>query len=259
MLFDNKGRCLSSLSQKSSYKKSRYYFNLDEQLKKNIDLVKIYKSFDNNFNISNDFKFDEFENEISQIKNQIKDNSETKLLLNNFYFPFFIPKLKDVDIGHNLEEIFLPKLKHTYQSMYPEFEFINHCKESIKEKIKHIKESNYKIILEKINSGKSVVGLIFPCLNEFSFPATQEIILKLPKNFTLTGGYEIISALIGQPNILMRKDKYPPLLWFSSLINNNDHNIGYNIEPYGYNLTFNQRAHLDQAAEYWWHSVSVIL
>ena len=74
----------------------------------------------------------------------------------------------------------------------------------------------------------------------------------------LAGGYEIMSALIGSPSILRRDDGYPPLLWFSSLKNANDKNIGYHIEPYGYNLTINRRAHIDSAAEYWWHSVVII-
>ena len=259
MFFDNEGRCLSSLSDKPSYEKSRYYFNLDEQLKKNINLEKIYSNFENNFNISNVLKFSQFEEEIIKIKNKIKNNTKTKNLLNNFSFPFYIPKLANKDLGSNLENFFFPKLEKSYKLMFPEFQFINHCKESIEKKIKFIENSNYEKFLNKLDSNEGIVGLIFPCLNEFSFPATQDIINKLPENFNLSGGYEITSALIGQPNILMRKEKYPPLLWFSSLINNVDSNIGYHIEPYGYNLTFNQRAHLDQAAEYWWHSISVTL
>jgi len=80
----------------------------------------------------------------------------------------------------------------------------------------------------------------------------------LPEKFVLSGGYEIISALIGTPEMLFDKDKYTPLLWFSSMKNFDDENISYHIEPYGYNITLNERAHLNQAAEYWWHSLSIL-
>lgn len=257
MLFDNEGRCLASLSDKASNEKSRYYFNLDTELKTKIDLKKIYENFEISFNISQNLNFETFEKEINEIKNKIESNPETNNLRNNFSFPFYVPKQKDKDIGSNLQNFFFPKLDKAYKLQFPEYEFKNHCMGSIEKKIKFIDNSNYDSFLNKLNS-TGIVGLIFPCLNEFSFPATQDIIKLLPKNFFLSGGYEIISALIGQPNILMRKEKYPPLLWFSSLINREDDNIGYHIEPYGYNLTFNERAHLHQAAEYWWHSISVV-
>ena len=87
----------------------------------------------------------------------------------------------------------------------------------------------------------------------------EDRLKNLPENFILAGGYEIISALVGCPSLL-RKDKgYPPLLWLSSLHNSEDNNICYHLEPYGYNLTFNRRAHLNKAAEYWWHSIAIIV
>ena len=63
----------------------------------------------------------------------------------------------------------------------------------------------------------------------------------MPEDFNLSGPYEIFSSLIGFPNLLYKKEKYPPLLWISSIKDKYSNDTGYHIEPYGYNLTFNKR------------------
>ena len=119
------------------------------------------------------------------------------------------------------------------------------------------KNTRNEKIIKKIKS-QDVVGLLFPCLNEFSFPAAIETINNLPENFILAGAYEIMSSAICFPDLLRRDDGYPPLLWFSSNYNSENQNISYHLEQYGYNLTFNKRAHLDLASEYWCHSLVVV-
>ena len=257
MFFDNKGRFLTSLTSKKVIKNSRYYFSLDEKVKSKIDLKNIYnnskKFFNTNFNLS----FDEFENKIKDIKKKLNESDETKNILNGFSFPFIIPKLDSNDIGLNIQEKLIPSLTKSYKEKYPNYELQNHVKYDLKGKINCWNNTRYEKIIANSQESETI-GILFPCLNEFSFPAAIEVIDKLPKNFILSGGYEIISALVGTPETLFREDKYPPLLWFSSMKNKEDSNISYHLEPYGYNLTFNQRAHLEEAAEYWWHSISVI-
>ena len=100
-------------------------------------------------------------------------------------------------------------------------------------------------------------AMLLPFVTEYSIPAAIEKINELPQQFILAGGFDTCSAFIGTPNLLLRKDGYPPLIWMTSLINNDD-TIGYHIESYGYNLTFNRRAHLGHAAEYWSHALVVL-
>ncbi|XLM23265.1 hypothetical protein MKD33_18855, partial [Chromobacterium piscinae] len=58
------------------------------------------------------------------------------------------------------------------------------------------------------------------------------------------------AAFIGSPDLLLRRDGYPPLLWLSGLDGEKE-GVGYHFEAYGYDLTFNRRVHQNMAAEYW--------
>ena len=257
MFFDNKGRFLTDHISKKVIKNSRYYFSLDEEIKNKIDLKKIYNNSTKFFNIKFNISVNEFEQKINDIKSKLNDNENTKNILNGFSIPFILPKLSSKDIGLNIQEKLVPSLVKSYKEKFPDYEIQNHIKNDLKGQIDYWDKTRYEKIIINTQE-KETIGILFPCLNEFSFPAAIEAIEKLPENFVLSGGYEIISALVGTPEFLFREDKYPPLLWFSSMKNIDDNNISYHLEPYGYNLTLNQRAHLSDAAEYWWHSVSVI-
>ena len=257
MFFDNKGRAKATLTTKKVIKNSRYYFSLDENIKRKIDLKNIYNNSVNFFNTSFDSSVDDFENRINSIKEKLNENENTKNILNGYGIPFIFPKFSSNDIGSNIQQILIPSLIKSYAKKFPNYELQNHIKYNLKGKIDCWNNSRYEKIITN-SQERETIGILFPCLNEFSFPAAIEVIGQLPENFVLSGGYEIISALVGTPEYLFREDKYPPLLWFSSMKNIDDNNISYHLEPYGYNLTFNQRAHLNDAAEYWWHSVSII-
>ena len=151
----------------------------------------------------------------------------------------------------------MPAIKKSYEKCFPDYEFINHCKEKLEDNISIWDNSRYQKMITKCSENE-VIGILYLSMNEFSFPAANEAINKLPENFVLSGAYEIMTSIIAVPELLFKKEKYPPLLWFSALKNKQDDNLSYHIEPYGYNLTFNIRAHLNEAAEYWWHSTTLI-
>jgi len=255
--FDVNGRCVTNLTKHKVYQKSRNYFQLDKKRVLSYTNNKIFNNLKNYLCKNIDFNETEFENKIINIKNQIKKDNTISNILNGYSIPFIIPKLENEDIGTNIEEVFIPALQLSFKNEFEEFELINHIKTSLKNQLDSWTDSKYEKITEKLKN-QNITGLLFPSLNEFSFPAAIETVSKLPENIMLAGGYEIMSALIGSPSILRRDDGYPRLLWFSSLKSAKDNNIGYHIEPYGYNLTLNRRAHINSAAEYWWHSVVII-
>jgi len=257
MYFDDKGRCIPNYTKFPVNKKSRYYFSLDENIKQKIDLNKIYSNYQNFYGTKLNINQDEFIEKIKEIQKKINLDDKIKNINEGVGFPFIIPKLSSADIGSNIKNIFLPALKKSYKNKFQNYEFINHIKFDLSNKLDIRKESRYENIISK-SLNEEIVGILYPCLNEYSFPAAYEVLKNLPEKFVLSGGYEIISALIGTPEMLFDKDKYTPLLWFSSMKNFDDENISYHIEPYGYNITLNERAHLNQAAEYWWHSLSIL-
>ena len=85
-----------------------------------------------------------------------------------------------------------------------------------------------------------VVGYYYPCMMEYSIPAAIECINTLPSQFLLAGGFDTCSAFIGSPNLLLRTNGYPPLLWMTALKTDKE-DVGYHIEAYGYNLTFRSK------------------
>jgi len=116
--------------------------------------------------------------------------------------------------------------------------------------------SRHERLIEAMGNDE-VVGLYFPCLTEYSLPAALERVASLPEHLLLAGGFDTAAAFVGVPDLLLRTDGYPPLLWLTGLAGEKP-GIGYHFEAYGHDLTFNRRAHLGQTAEYWWSGISVL-
>ncbi|MBV5349669.1 hypothetical protein JZU71_00435, partial [bacterium] len=95
-----------------------------------------------------------------------------------------------------------------------------------------------------------MVGHYFPCLLEYSVPATIEQLQNTPSEILLAGGFDTCAAFIGSPDLLLKSQDYPPLIWLAALEAERK-DVGYHFEAYGYNLTFNRRPHFGQVAEYW--------
>jgi hypothetical protein len=253
--FDNEGRFINN-DEKLGYTSSRKYFYLDKDIKSKINNSEIYKNLKKYFNGKILITEDEFKKKLEEIENKVKSKSEIKNIQNCISIPFILPIMNNEDIGENLMEIFIPALKMSYGKKFPKYNFVNHIKDDLKNLIVPSKNSEYNKIIKDTQS-QNIVGKIFLCLNEFSFIGAESSCSKVANDFYLSGPYEIMAALTAVPNLLFNNEKYPPLIWFSSVRSTTNSNIGFHIEPYGYNLTLNKRAHLNLVAEYWWHSLSL--
>lgn len=198
----------------------------------------------------------EFEDRANCIIEQLFKDPRTSNILNGIHIPFMIPKLIFEDIGKEIEKYYLSALESSYRNVFPEYEFKNHCKESIAGKISILSHSRHEKLLESMQKD-TVVGYYFPCLSDYSIPASVEQLESLPDIFLLAGGFDTCAAIIGSPTLLFNERGYAPLLWLSALKDERT-NLGYHIESYGYNLTFNQRFHYGNTAEYWTNSLVVL-
>ena len=251
-LFDEFGRCIPNDSDLIASQEIRRYFLID---KKEYNLKKIYERIKNTLDPDTCLSFDLFDKKINNLLNKINDNKKINKILKGPYFPFFLPNKQYDDLGSALQNSYIPALKKSFESVNnnTNFEFTNHCKENLSNQLTVCPKSRHQNLISFM-SKNITVGLYFPCLSEFSFSASIEQLNYLPDNFSLAGGYDTFSTFIGSPNLLQREKGYPPLLWLGSL-QSTFPNIGYHIEAYGYNLTFNRRPHLNQKAEYWFHSL----
>jgi len=167
-----------------------------------------------------------------------------------------LPKAAREDIGEALQEDCLPAVLGSFKAEFPKYDFLNHNKDSLAGKLGVAPGSRHERLLEQARASE-VVGVYFPCLLEYSLPAALEQMAGLPEQFLLAGGLDTSAAFVALPGLLLRKEGYPPLLWLSALTSEKE-GIGYHYEAYGYNLTFNRRAHLGKAAEYWASALVVL-
>jgi hypothetical protein len=191
----------------------------------------------------------DFERRAEAILARLRADPRTRTITQGAHIPFFLPKAVHEDVGTALDEQYLPAVNAAFLSRFPDFSFVNHHKAGLSGKLSIAKGSRHERLLQAM-AEDTVVGYYFPCLLEYSLPAALQQLPDLPDEFLLAGGFDTCAAFVGSPDLLFKTDAYPPLLWLAAL-EAEQPGIGYHFEAYGYNLTFNRRAHLGQVAEYW--------
>lgn len=244
--FDAHGRCLPhEATQAACHRQTRRYFLPAQPA---LDYAAIHQRIVGQLG---DAGVDaaEFERRARAILARLAGDDAARGVLNGPHAPFLLPAASHGDIGEALESRYLPAVERAYAQALPDYSFSNHHKAGLAGKLTPAEGSRHQRLIEAMASGP-VVGVYFPCLLEYSIPAAIEQMASLPGDFLLAGGYDTAAAFIGSPDLLLRKDGYPPLLWLAGLDSEKE-GIGYHFEAYGYDLTFNRRVHQNMAAEYW--------
>jgi hypothetical protein len=253
-MFDDFGRVIPKDLVARAHTHSRRYFSFPEI---KVDLEKSYSRIKRHLGpVGEDFSLESFCRRVEEIKDELRSDDNTAGILNGLAIPFFIPKQAHDDVGGFLDSVFLPAVLASYKETFPDYSFDDHNAEPLAGRLSPVLESRQPIFLNRVSS-EGVVGILFPCLTEFSIPAAVEATAALPECFILSGGLDICAALVACPELLFKKEGYPPMLWMSG-IEAETEGVGYHFEAYGYNLTFNRRTHLGQCAEYWSSSLVVI-
>ncbi|MBU1689246.1 MAG: hypothetical protein KJ958_02745 [Gammaproteobacteria bacterium] len=245
-LFDEHGRCIPVGLTAEVHRKTRRYFGFTQP---EIKYADIHERISKHLGVSVDISATEFEQRATAILQKLRDNPQTSGITKGVGIPFFLPKADYADYGEALESTYLHAVHSSFAERLPEYLFVNHHKGGLAGKLGIAPQSRHQRLVAAMQQAP-VVGYFFPCLTEYSIPATLEQIGMLPEQFLLAGGFDTSAALIGSPDLLLRTDGYPPLLWLAALTGEKE-NVGYHFEAYGYNLTFNRRPHFGQVAEYW--------
>ena len=253
LLFDEHGRCIPDKVSSDVYKESRRYF-LVPRVK--VKIENIYNNIKNHLDPKTDLSLKYFKNRTLKILNELNSDPLSQNITKGMGVPFFLPKSETRDVGKELINKYIAALEKSFKEENPKYEFNNFCTEDLTNKLKVVQDSRHQILIDAMEND-NIVGYYFPCLLEYSVPAAIERIKSLPKNFLLAGAFDTFSAFIGTPNLLLRHDGYPPLLWMTGIEGEKDY-AGYHIEAYGYNLNFNRRPHHGNAAEYWAHGLVVL-
>jgi hypothetical protein len=252
-LFDEFGRRVPPIIESPVHKKVRRRFIC---VQPEIKYDEIYSRISQYLQMTDNFSVDEFESRAEQILDCLRADKTTQNITNGVGVPFFLPRTSCADIGTALETDYLPAVANSYRARFPNYEFVNHNKEKLSGALTIVSGSRHERLLEEVEN-KLSVGYYFPCLSEYSVPAAIAQLDTLPQQFLLGGGFDICSAFIGSPELLLRTDGYPPLIWLTALKGLKNH-IGYHFEAYGYNLTFNRRSHRGEVAEYWASGLTIL-
>ena len=253
-MFDDFGRLIPKDIRTPAHVRSRRYFSFPDI---SISTEKSYSRLKKHFGLSAEgLSLEIICQRVENIKNRLSSDHDVAGILRGIAIPFFIPKQEDDDIGRSLESVFLPAVSASYSEAFPDYSFDNHNSEPLAGRLTAVAGSRHADLLGRVSS-EAVVGMFFPCMTEFSIPAAVEATAALPECFILAGAYDTSAALVACPELLFKKDSYPPLIWMSG-IQDERVETSYHFEAYGYNLTFNRRGHLGQCAEYWSSSLVVL-
>ena len=252
-LFDENGRCIPKNINSPVNIETRRYFIFESRT---INYNHIYDRIKKHLDPKTELTIEEFETRSKKIITNLQKNPLTENITKGVGVPFFLPRKNYSDIGTDLVNHYIKALEKSFHETHPKYEFVNHCKQDLSNQLKVVPNSRHEKLLESMQEDV-VVGYYYPCLMEYSMPAAIESVNDLPSQFLLAGGFDTCAAFIGSPNLLLRENGYPPLLWMTALKSNGE-DVGYHIEAYGYNLTFNRRAHLKHVAEYWAHALVIL-
>ncbi len=252
-LFDEHGRCVPVDSAHPVYTQSRRYFRCQQPaFNAGETLARVTNALgDPGLTAA------EVDQRVQNLLQTLNGDVLTNTMTKGIHIPFVLPGDDDLtDMGAALQNRYLPAVGTAFASKLPEYTFSNQQNSDLTGCVSVLPDTRHDILVNALRSGP-VVGVVFPCLSEYSSPAARERLSGLPDQFLLTGGVDLCGAFVSAPDVLVREDGYPPTFWMSALEGEKE-NIGYHMEAYGANLNFYRRAHLNQAAEYWWHSITVL-
>jgi hypothetical protein len=251
--FDDYGRRIPSEEKSPVHRETRRYFICSQP---DINYAEIHARIKKHLAVEDTISIAEFEERTKAILAGLREDAETKSMTQGVHVPFFLPKAAHADYGQALETIYLPAVQHAFKEKLPKYDFANHHQGALASKLSIAPGSRHEGLLERMRDA-AVVGCYFPCLSEYSVPAALEQLQALPEKFLLAGGFDTSAAFIGSPDLLLKHEGYPPLLWLTALLGEKE-GVGYHFEAYGYNLTFNRRMHFGDAAEYWCNGLVVL-
>lgn len=251
------GRLVPSSSDFVYSQDDRRYFFLDQP---SLDLTKVYGRYKNAFNGEIEISEVDFVSRIEKLISSLNDSDQDAPILNGVHVPFVIPRaIANLDLGTALVKLMV-SIEQSFTTDFPDFEFNNFAGPDLSGRVKVHQDSRLHKLYNNLENG-DIVGLYFPTFfSGFAIQSQRNAISSLPEKMHLSGALEIASALIGSPDLLIKKgDNYPNGLVLAG-IEPSDHeskNFFWYFEAYGWNLNFNYRSMIGPASEYFSGGISI--
>ena len=168
---------------------------------------------------------DELQQRTEAIQAQIRRDSRVSNILNGVQLPLLLKQLperyvgscwdrlrgRSNDYGTLLRDAFLPAVKKAHWLIDPQRQFINWLDKTMAHQLTIAPESRHDQLVERMSKG-CVVGTFFPmAFAGFSALQCRQLMATLPENFVLSGGFDLATALISYPKLLMSSTRTPEL------------------------------------------------
>jgi hypothetical protein len=182
------------------------------------------------------------EDACTQLKQKFLSIPAYRGLFSGVHIPFVLPKISPAaDLGKALIEDRLPYLEASFKKRYPEarFKAIMQGGSTLSGNVKIAEKSRYDELLRAAEHSP-IAGWYFPqALQQFDIESQVRQMTELPaeRGVCLSGPAEIISALIGKPDLLINNDSYSPILCMSA-VEHADERLALLMKAYGPHLEF---------------------
>jgi len=237
--FSNTGRRIPTSNmrvfgdiQKNYYRIDDYEIDYGTILSNSIKFGEVNQEIDPNY----------FQSACQNLKHKFEEDKDFNNLFNGVCVPFICNKKKsDDDLGRDLQDIELPNLQRAFNAKYPDnhFKAILQSDSKLAGNIEIEQRSRYKYFTDVCKTS-TIIGWYFPqALQQFDIESQRQQMIELPanKNICLSGGIDIIAALIGSPHLLLSESNYTPILCLSSYLHS-DPRLVLLIKSYGPHIEF---------------------
>ena len=168
---------------------------------------------------------DGFQQRIEVLKEQVRSDPRVSTILNGVHLPLLVPQLppqyygscwdrllgRSNDYGTLLRKVFMPRVEDAHWRVYPRRRFTNHLDKMLAHQLSIVPESRHDRLVERMSQGH-VVGIFFPmALVGFSALQCRHLMASLPENFLLSGGFDLATALVCYPKVLLRNPRKPEM------------------------------------------------
>jgi hypothetical protein len=235
---ENGRRVLSSSYRVFDNEDLDYYFIQNNS----VVLDNILKNF-HNVGIGTNVDLDTFESSLNKLKRRFLGLAAFRNLFNGVHVPFIVPRIdsKNIDLGFNSVERFLPKLESSFLQYYPNahFKAVMQGGSTLAGNLEVNQQSRYQKFLNTVNVADAV-GWYFPqALQQFDTDSQVAQIKDLPDEagVCVSGPMEIFSANIGKPDLLINSEGYAPILTMPA-VRHVDDTLTLALKSYGPHLEF---------------------
>ncbi len=215
------------------------YYRLDKHINSYSDILSNSIQFGD---VDSSVDVNAFQAACEKLRKKFETNPDYQKLFNGVAIPFICKSNKSLDdLGRDLQDVELPNFQRAFNAKFPDHHFkaILQSDSQLAGSVTLDPRSRYQSFADACKAG-TVIGWYFPqALQEFDVESQRRQMTGLPDigNVCLSGGIDIMAALIGNPQLLISDESYAPILCLSAYVHK-DPRLVLLLKSYGPHMEF---------------------